>query len=476
MEIEKTVATPSDIQAKVAEQAELARTLMRGTKGMRAAGTKYLPKNAAESQEAYKIRLCRTTLFNAFAKTVGDMTGKVFDKPIVLDDNVPQQIKDFSEDIDLAGRHLTVFARDVFFDAMQAGVAYILVDMPPKVQTGTARPASIADEKKAGVRPYFVHIVAENLIGWQSKTIAGVETLTQVRIKECVTEPDGAFHEKQIEQIRVLEPGTWATWRKAQGSENKWVPHENGKTSLTEITLVAVYTNRTGFMTGSPPLENLADLNVSHWQLDSDIQNIMHVANVPILFGSGMSEDTELKVGSSEMIRSSDPASTLQYVEHSGSAIGKAMERLKELEFQMQAMGLQLLVSQPGAKTATGEIRDDSKENSPLAMIAKGLGDSIEQAFGFMAKYIGLGDDAGGEVEVNTDFGIAASAAADVPQIISARAAGLISLETAWDELLRRGFLSDSFDSDEELVRVDAEADKEIERMQAANPMDLGDE
>lgn len=463
------VATPSAAQAAIADAAALPRALMGGTKAMRAAGEKYLPKEPAETVEAYANRLKRTTLFNGFGKTVSDMTGKVFAKPIVLKDNVPEQIRTMAENVDLTGRHINVFARDVFYDALQPGVSYILVDMPP----AEGKTRTVAQERAEGRRPYLVHIPVERLIGWKSDTVNGAETLTQVRILECVYEPDGPFHEKEIEQVRVLEPGTWATWRRGKEAD-EWVPYANGMNSLKKIAIVPVYTNRTGFMTGSPPLNDLADTNVAHWQSQSDQRNILHVARVPILFGAGIAEDSQFVIGANAMIRTSNPDAKLEFVEHTGNAIDSGDKDLKNLEFQMQTLGLQLLVPTPGGKTATGEARDDSKENSPLAMMARSLGDAIEEAFGLMGEYIGLGPDQGGEVDVNKDFGILAGALTDIPNILSAKAAGVIDQETALAELKRRGFLSDSVDAAVVMSKTEAAAEAEIERMQKAAPMDLG--
>src|SRR6266404_6079757 len=95
------VSTPSHEHDKAVDRAELPRTLMRGTRGMRRAGQKFLPKLQAESQANYQNRLKRSVLFNGFKKTVADMTGKVFSKPIVLSNDVPPAIMDFAENIDL---------------------------------------------------------------------------------------------------------------------------------------------------------------------------------------------------------------------------------------------------------------------------------------------------------------------------------------------------------------------------------------
>jgi hypothetical protein len=456
MVTERNVSTPSTVQSTMVSGCDMVRTLVAGTGAMRAAGEKYLPKEPAEDKESYDCRVKRSTLFNATGKTVDDMTGKVFQKPVVLKDNVPAKLQEYAEDIDLTGRHINVFARDVFHDAMQTGICYILTDMPPALPAGS----TLADEQKAGNRPYLVHIPLERLLGWKSETIGGVETLTQVRIRECIAEPDGEFHEKEIEQVRVIDAGTakasgrWRTFRK--NDKGEWVEAASGEYKLPKITLTAVYTNRTGFMTGSPVLSKLAELNVAHWQLDSDVRAITHFANVPILFYAGANEEHKLTIGAGTAIRNSDVNAKLTVVEHSGAAIGVAQKQLDKLEFQMQTMGLQLLIPQPGGKTATGEVRDDAKENSPLAMAARSLGDALEISLGFMAEYESLGADAGGEVDVNTDFGIRAGGA-DLQQLLDAVNAGQISKKTFWAEWQRRGVLSDSFDPDVEQELIDAQ-------------------
>lgn len=468
------VNTPCAEYGKVAPLWELPRTLMGGTKAMRKAGLKYLPQEAAESAESYKARLMRSTLFNGFRKTVRDMTGKVFRKDIVLGDDVPAQLKTYAENIDNAGRHLNVFAKDVFFDSMQTGIGYILTELPPAIPPGqgTGRNGEVTKADTDKRRPYLCYIKAEDLIGWKVAIIDGVATLIQARIKESYTVADGPFNEKTLPQIRVLEPGRWEIWRVGtEGADkDKWVKVEEGTTSLTYIPLAPVYINRTGFFTGEPPLEDLADLNVAHWQSQSDQRNILHVARVPILFGAGFQETDTIEIGASRMVRSSTVGTTLEYVEHSGQAIESGDKDLSNLEFQMQTQGLQLLIPQPGGKTATGEVHDDAIENSQLAMMATALQDALEWSFGFMANYLTLGKDAGGSVTVNRDFGITANGAADVPNILAAKRDGTIDAETAINELKRRGFLSDDVDAESVIAKAKLEAPPELD----GPPLNLG--
>jgi len=448
---ERDVSTPSDEYKKVSPCWILPRTLMGGTKAMRMASIAYLPQEKAETDSQYKIRLNRTTLFNAFKKTVKDMTGKVFNKEITLGKDVPEQLATIAENVDNAGRHLNVFARDAFYDSMPTGIGYILTEMPPKLEKGSGvnGEVTLADEQKANRRPYLCFIAAEDLIGWIIEVINGQVTLTQARIREFATVDDGPFHKVKIPQIRVLTPGRWETWREATTGpdKGKWFMHEFGETSLTYIPLAPIYINRSGFFTGEPPLEDLADLNVAHWQSQSDQRNILHVARVPILFLKGFQEKDTVEIGANSAIRASDKDADVKWVEHNGAAIEAGDKDIKNLEFQMQTQGLQLLIPQPGGKSATGEVHDDIKENSSLAMMARALQDAIELSFGFMADYLKIAGDKtkkGGSVIVNTDFGILASAAQDVPNILSAVRDGTIDHETGLLELKRRGFLDGS--------------------------------
>lgn len=446
------VSTPTPDHNRAKVSAKLPRTLMGGTKAMRAAGEQFLPRLAAETNVNYSARLGRSTLFNAFKKTVADMTGRVFSKPVVLGKDVPTDLQGMTENVDLAGRHLNVFARDVFYDCLQPGIGYILVDAPlMPARTDGIKP-TVADYQKVGWRPYLKFIPVEELIAWKSTVVDGAETLIQVRIKECVAEPDGDFAEKFVDQVRVLEPAKWQTWRKNE-QFGKWELHEEGTTSLNKITLVPVYLNRTGFMTGEPPLQDLADLNVAHWQSQSDQRNILTVARVPVLFGAGIEAEAVLEIGASSMVRVSNPDAKLTYVEHTGAAIGAGDKDLQNLQFQMQACGLQLLIDNPG-QTATGEMRDDVKENSSLAHMVAALQDALEQSLGFLAEYLGLGEDKGGSLAVNTDWGVSGRMG-DIQYLTQAVIAGKIDDQTYIDELKRRGALSDAVDTETVLHRID---------------------
>jgi hypothetical protein len=82
--------------------------------------------------------------------------------------------------------------------------------------------------------------------------------------------------------------------------------------------------------------------------------------------------------------------------------------------------------------------------------------DSLEHALGYMAEFLGLGEDAGGSVVVNKEFGVSGGWG-DIAQLLASRVAGEISRETYWKELQRRGYLADDFDPEVEASRLGSE-------------------
>lgn len=441
------VAIPSSTVMTAETKRQLLRDLMGGTDAMRAAGEKYLPREYQEAPDAYATRLARTFLFNGTGETVKDLVGRVFAREITLESDVPADIVAWAENIDMAGRDLNVFARDCFQDAIVNGITYILTDMAPKPD----RTLTKAEANALNRRPWLVNIKTERVLGWKSTNVNGSEILTQFRFQDDQTEADGDFGEKSVDQVKVFvrdgDTVTWQTWRK--GQKGDWLIYEEGPISLPYIPVAPIYANRCGFMNGHPPLSDLAEVNLQHWQSQSDQRNILHVARVPILFWAGATMSGEPTViGPGRVIASSDPASKLSYVEHSGNAIGAGDKDLANLEAQMQALGLDLLIAKTVAQSATGAVIDAGRVTASLAMMADALEDGIENALQAMANYAGLGD--GGSADVNKDY--TAGLANDAATIIQARSAGIISNATAIRELQRRRTLSDNIDAEDETI------------------------
>ena len=473
-----TVAAPSPEYNAMSPSWTLTAHLRAGTNAMRAAGKMYLPQDPDEAPKAYENRVRRSVLTNLYKKTADKLVGKPLKKPIIVEEDVPQEIRALLDDIDSLGTRLDVFAKEVFTQAVDDGLTHILVEYPDAdkaaqkigefINEDGTRSLSLRQAEELGIRPYARHVPASDVIGWKWQIIKGKKTLTQIRIIEIGrVEGDDEFKQEMRDRVRVLERDQWRLYEKRTsqtgGGQTKveWTVIEQGKNTLGRIPLVTLYTNQIGFMMGTPWLEDIAQLNVAHWQSDSDQRNLLHIARVPILFAKGFGdEDTKfsLSIGSNSFLKGPSSAD-LKYVEHSGKGIEAGRNDLKDIEERIQFLGLEAMMKRPsGGVTATQSAIDSSESNSSLGMISQELENALEEMLDFFALWMEIGEDSGGSLTVFKDFGIEMADAADIDLLLKAKQAGEISQLTFLKEIKRRGLLAEDFDPQTEIDLLDIES------------------
>lgn len=423
--------------------------LMGGTQAMRAAGTKLLPQYPAEADDTYKERLALSTLLPAYAETVASSTSRVFAEPLQLGEDVPEPVKLFCDDIDLGGNDLNSWSVEWFREALAKGLCHAMIEhQPTRDVEGNKLYKTVAEEQAAGVRPYAVIIKPGQVLGWRFDG----GKLMQVRYMESVEVADGDFGVKCVDQVRVLEPGSWRTYRKPEKG-GAWVAEASGSTNLTYIPWVTFYTGRTGLMTAKPPLLELAHLNVKHWQSQSDQDNLLHVARVPLLFVFTDNEEFQLTISSASATRMPKDGNA-KYVEHTGAAITAGRDSLNDLVDDMRMAGAKLLQKDKQAvKTAAQANEEAARELSPLARLAGQFADCIAQLLQILADYGSLGD--GGRVEMRGNFDSDFAPEVSLPNLISMANSGKLSDETLYSEMQRRGVISDELDWEDEKARIE---------------------
>lgn len=397
----------------VESQWSMVDSLMGGTQTMRAAGERYLPRNPKELESDYTARVARTTLFNAYKRSIQHAVARAFTKDVALE-GYPGELTIFMEDVDSQGRDLTQFSKAIFTDSLNRGISYLLVEFPRR----DVQPLTLADAIASGDRPYWVPIPATNVLAAFSVLEGGSERLTYFRFIENLVEPtsDG-LSEQTIQQVKVfkqpfkLSPVTFDIYRK--DSTGTWFLFEGDVPLLgmPQIPVVPDYTNRTGFFIGTPPLLDLAETNVAHWQSSSEQRNILHVARVPFLHVKGMaaSFDGEGKPKEQEIsihsVLVTDKEGDAKWVETTGAGIKAGADDLADLESKMEALGLMLTAPRSGTATATENSINAAESNSILKDYALALADTLEQALFLTGMYLGL-DVSSGKVVIDTSFAV----------------------------------------------------------------------
>jgi hypothetical protein len=438
-------------------------TLLDGTEAMRAAGRQYLPQHFRESEGSYSERLARNTLFNMTKLTLGSWVGRPFAQEIEFED-VPAPIEALFSNIDLLGNDVQVFCRDWFSDGLAKAYSHCYVDFP-RTNTATTKVRTLEDDRVENVRPRWVHLRPEQVFFISADYDTGVERLREVRIMETITTQDGfaELAEPQIRRVYREPDGTvmvqlYRLENPKKLDVKKWVVKEEYATSLPIIPMVTFYSDRTGFMLGVPPLSDLADLNIEHWQSNSDQRAVLTVARFPILAVSGGLPDKETIIGPNHLLHVPDPAGKFYYVEHSGAAIAAGHVDLQTLEERMANYGAEFLRKRPQVqKTATERTLDTAESTSPLQDVAVRFGHAMTVALQYTAMWLKLGES-GGEAELETEFEDESADNTVLTSLRETRKMKDISRVAYLDELQRRGVLCESFDAEEDATLLENEA------------------
>lgn len=438
--------------AELQERSAVCRTLMGGTRAMRDAGKTYLPIWPQESEEAWTARKNCSALFPGFKKALQTMVGRPFETPVGVGDDVPAKIEATFENIDLAGRDLDQFARDVFTAMLRDGLTWVLADYPTIPEGSTA-----ADEVAMGAQPYLVHIPLENMISYRLELVAGKHQVVHARWFECSDEFDGKWGTKEVKRIRVWEPGLVQLWEERKSEltgVTDWALIAEGVVSLQEVPIVCFYGDRTGFWQGQPPLEDLAWLNVQHWQSASDQRHVLHVARVPLL-----GADLDNRANQAEPVALGPGGivtgfTNLRYIEHTGAAIEAGRTDLLDLEDQMKRVAGELLTREV-QKTATETGQEASEGASWLRRLAFNFQDGFEECLRLMAAWVG--EAGGGTISLDTDWDEETLASDIMAALTAARTAGQISKETYLWNLKEGGVLPPDRTIEQELDALDTE-------------------
>lgn len=436
--------------------------LLGGTRVMREQSDLYNPRNPAESPAAYFRRMRAAEVVGLFRRTLRGLAGMVFRKNPILQDDVPVQLKDLAENIDAAHTHLDRFLYNCFYSLLSYGVGGILVEYP---STPGAEALSSEEEAKLGLRPYWSWYTAPNVLQvlYTTDEASGAQVLSLVVLREMVEERRGLFGRETVTQYRVLQRlakgsiiGT--TYRRSRMVSSAWlVTGRYYVSNQEEIPFVPMVIAPDGGSptTADPPLLDLADLNIAHWQVLSDHRWSLHMASMPLYVFTGRGEGEEIKLSTSVGIDLPKGADC-KIVEHTGAALSATRTELQDIETRAAAQGMSMLQRETrAAETAQAKAIDKSEQDSTLASAARGLQDGAEQALQYTARYLRL--PSGGQIRINMEFGALSITALEIQAYSAMVEKGQLSVDTLWDILEERGnILPEDFDPKAEHKRIDA--------------------
>ena len=416
---------------------QLIEDLLGGSYEIRSKHRRYLPQEPRELDESYDNRLARSSCPPYYQRLERMLAGMLTRKPVRLND-VADVIREHLFDVDLQGNDLNVWTYESARKMIRYGHVGVLVDAPAAGTNG---------------RPYWVTYSPREILGWRTDLINGQQKFTQIRLLEKVFEPDGLYGEKQVDQVRLLTPGNFEIHRKDKdGNFKLW---EEGTTSLDEIPFSVAYSNRLNVMESRPPMEDIAELNLKTYQIQSDLDNQLHISAVPMLAFFGFPQAAEeVSAGPGEAI--AFPAEgRAEYIESKGTSYKAQFDRLQQLEAQINELGLAAVLGQKlSAETAEAKKIDRSQGDSTMQVVAQQMQDMIDNSLQYHARY--LGSNEAGSSFVNRDFLASRLDPTEIQSLLALYTAGTITQETLLKQLHEGEVLGDEFEIEEEIEATQA--------------------
>ena len=424
--------------------------LLGGTYQMRSKHRKYLMQEPRELDESYDNRLARSVCPPYFLRLERMLAGMLTRKPVRLNET-GDAIREQLFDVDLQGNDLNVWTYETARKMIRYGHVGVLVDAP---KTGNAS------------RPYWVTYTPRDILGWRTEMIDGEMQFTQLRLQEKVSEPDGLYGEKIVEQVRLLTPGNFEIHRKAK--TGKFVKVDEGTMPVDKIPFSVAYSNRVNLLDSRPPMADIAELNLKAYQIQSDLDNQLHISAVPMLSFYGFPQNAEeVSAGPGEAI--AFPADgRAEYIEPEGKSYDAQFRRLDRLESQINELGLAAVLGQKlSAETAEAKRIDRSQGDSTMMVVAQQMQDMIDNCLAFHGIYINA--EAGSSF-VNRDFLSQRLEPQEIQALLTLYTSGSISQKTLLDQLTEGEVLGDEFDVEEEIEATQSGGMVEMEQPRQEEP------
>jgi len=432
--------------------------------GLGAAKGKYLHREPAEPTNAYQSRLDRSTYTPIYRDSIRSYAGLLGRFQII---DAPPSMEKNDDNVDLQGSSMQSFLTRTDEMALRDGGAFVMVDMMP--ENGND---NFFDQMNDGRHPYFISIKRCDVINWKVSYERGREMVEQVTVRQLrsLPNPDGQFGSHVEPVYYVLSPGKVETYRLVKSDASRWsnVKIDEVATSLPIVPLVWYGASTTRFAQGDLPMDGLADLSIQHFQMRSDLAELLHkcAMPVPVRKGAPIGPDGKpapLILGPNTAVDLSADGGDFSFAEPTGKSLQRHQEEINHVEALMDRSSLNFLYG-ANVKTATEASLRASQVASSVSALIRNKTSMFMTLMRLWAWY------AGEQSSVTSESGLAINdsliskpvEASEMAQLVNLYTNGLMSRRTVLEELQRGGVLDPDLVVAEEIERIeDDRADQE---------------
>ena len=432
--------------------------------GLGAAKEKYLHKEPAEPNSAYLARLNRSTYTPIYRDSIRSYAGLLSRFQII---DAPESMKANDDNVDLQGSSMTSFLTRVDEMALRDGGSFVMVDMMP--DNGSD---NFFDQMNDGRHPYFISIKRSDVINWQVSYERGREMVERVTVRQLRSVAAEGYGSKVEPIYYVLTPGKVETYRLVKSDASRWSNQkiDEVSTSLPIVPLVWYGATTTRFAQGDLPMDGLADLSIQHFQMRSDLTELLHkcAMPVPVRKGAPVGPDGKpapLVLGPNTAVDLPSEGGDFGFAEPSGKSLERHQQEIQHVEQLMDRSSLNFLYG-ANVKTATEASLRASQVASSVAALIRNKAAMFGILMRLWAWY------AGEQSAITSESGLAINdslmskplEASEMAQLVNLYSNGLMSRKTVLDELQRGGVIDPDLVVEEEIERIEEDREDQLDK------------
>ena len=425
--------------------------------GRGSAKARYLSREPAEPTEAYKARLERATYAPIYRDSIKSYAGLLSRFQII---DAPASLESSKDNVDLQGSSVQSFMNHVDELALRDGGTFVMVDMMPGDES------NFFDQMSDGRSPYFISIKRADVINWSVSYERGRETVNQVTVRQLrtIADPEGRFGSAVEPVYYVLTPGKVESYRLVKAGPSRWENQliDEATTSLPIVPIVWYGATTTRFAQGDLPMGGLADLSIQHFQMRSDLAELLHkcAMPVPVRKGAPIGPDgnpAPLILGPNTAVDlSGEGGADFGFAEPSGQSLDRHQHEIKHVEELMDRSSLNFLYG-ANVKTATEASLRASQVASSVQSLVRNKTAAFNTLMRLWAWYAGevaqITDESG--LAMNDSLITKPIEASEMAQLVNLYTNSLLSRRTVLEELQRGGVLDPDLVVDDELERIE---------------------
>jgi hypothetical protein len=438
-------------------------TAFGGGRKVKAEGYRYLPSVSGMSPADYNAYRHRALFYNATKRTLAAYVGFIFaNNPEVEpgSEDPSTNVKMLLNDATMSGHTFYDYLKQATRNVVSLG------------RTGTL--LEWADPAMAN-RPFVIRYETEDILNWRYDVVNGRRQLTMVALRECREVPSQDYFQPETEvRIRVLrlvaQGGPYCLaelFRKDVNGEWDKIDEQVPMRRTVPLDFIPFVFHNTMGDEACPsdvPLDDLAQVNVSHYCNSADIEQGRHICGLPTLVLAGFPLKGEYFLGSTQAIVSEEPTASAAFLQIDANSLSALSTGMEEKERQMAALGARMLEQQgqgngPEAYQ-TVQIRQ-SGEVASLTDIAISCSETLSKVLRLARWWddatVKTPDDLMEDVyvELNTEFTQPPMDPAKLTALLQAYQTNAISYEEFFRNMQKGGVISTEKKIEDELAAIE---------------------